>query len=263
MKRSLIVILFLAVAGLLAFTAQLPLPDRIEDTAFKSGERLNYKMKYGFFTAAEAHLRVEESDVKFDGKPAYHIIADGATAGTFDVFYKVRNRYESYIDKNTLLPYLYTENRHEGSWHHVDKVSFDRQDNKVTSNAGTFPLKGKVFDFPSAYYFARNLDVSKLRIGDTFDMNYFLDDGTQTLSVTFVGREKVKTSLGTFNCLKFNPSIVPGKIFKKNSKLYLWVTDDNNRIPVKAHVEVIVGSLTMELTDASGLKFPLNGTTNK
>lgn len=256
--------MLLAVVALVAFTAaQVSLPDRIDDTAFKPGERLNYRLKYGLFTAAEAHLRIEDSDVKFEGRPAYHIIADGATAGTFDVFYKVRNRYESYIDKNTLLPYLYTENRHEGSWHHTDKVSFDRQDSKITSNNGTFPLKGKVFDFPSAYYFARNLDVSKLHIGDTFDMQYFLDDGTQTLSITFVGREKVKTSLGTFNCLKFNPSIIPGRIFRKNSKLYLWVTDDNNRIPVKAHVEVVVGSLTMELTDASGLKFPLNGNTKK
>ncbi|MCJ8210741.1 DUF3108 domain-containing protein [Mucilaginibacter sp. RS28] len=260
-KRAFIILFsIVTAAALFAFRQFLPMPDRIDDTAFKAGERLNYRLKYGIFTAAEAHLKIEDSDVKFDGRPAYHIIADGNTAGTFDVFYKVRNRYESYIDKSTLLPYLYTENRHEGSWHHTDKVSFDRQDNKVTAGQGVFPLKGgKVFDFPSAYYFARNLDVSKLKVGDTFDMQYFLDDGVQTLSITFAGREKVKTALGTFNCLKFNPSIIPGRIFRKNSKLYLWVTDDNNRIPVKAHVEVVVGSLTMELTNATGLKFPLNG----
>jgi Protein of unknown function (DUF3108) len=118
-----------------------------------------------------------------------------------------------------------------------------------------------VFDFPSAYYFARNLDVSKLKIGETFDMHYFLDNGIQTLSITFIGHEKIKCALGTFNCLKFNPTIIPGHIFRKNSKLYLWITDDNNRIPVKAHVEVVIGSITMELTDAKGLKFPLNAVT--
>jgi hypothetical protein len=64
--------------------------------------------------------------------------------------------------------------------------------------------------------------------------------------------------MGTFNCLKFNPTIIPGNIFKKDSKLYLWITDDRNRIPVKAKVEVIVGSLTMDLAGASGLKYPLN-----
>ncbi len=234
------------------------MPDRIAEVAFKTGEVLDYRMKYGFFTAAEAHLKIEDSEVNFDGKPAYHIIADGATAGSFDVFYKVRNRYESYIDKVTLLPYLYTENRHEGSWHHADKIKFNRESEKITATNGIYPLAGKVFDFPSAYYFARNIDVSKLHEGQSFDMKYFLDDATQTLSITFIGREKVNTVLGTFNCLKFNPTIIPGRIFKKNSKLYLWITDDENRIPVKAHVEVLVGSLTMELTGAKNLKFPLH-----
>lgn len=262
MRKAVIAIAILSAGVLFAFrTPQVPMPDKIADIAFKPGELLDYKMKYGFFTAAEAHLKIEDSEVKFNGKPAYHIIADGATAGSFDVFYKVRNRYESYIDKTTLLPYLYTENRHEGSWHHTEKVNFDHEKDKATSTNGTYPLTGNVFDFPSAYYFARNVDVTKLREGDTFDMKYFLDDATQTLSITFIGREKLKTAIGTINCLKFNPTIIPGRIFKKNSKLYLWITDDENRIPVKAHVEVIVGSLTMELTGAKNLKFPLNTVT--
>lgn len=228
------------------------------DVAFKVGEQLDYKLKYGFFTGAEAHLKVEESEIKFNGKPAYHIIAEGKTAGTFDVFYKVRNRYETFIDKTTLLPYLYTENRHEGSWSHTDKVSFDHSAGKITANKGAYSFRGQVFDFPSAYYFARCLDVSKMQVGEKFNLRYFLEDSIQTLGITYVGKEKVKCALGTFNCLKFNPTIIPGRIFRKNSKLYLWITDDNNRIPVKAHVEVVLGSITMELTSAKNLKYPLN-----
>lgn len=228
------------------------------EPAFQAGEQLSYKLKYGVFTAAEAHLRVEESATKFDGRPAYHIIADGQTAGTFDVFYKVRNRYETWIDKSTLLPYEYTENRKEGNYRHTDKVIFDRKDEKITAKKGTFPLTGKVFDFPSAYYFARTLDVSKMRIGEKFELQYFLDDGIHSLGITYMGNEKVSCPLGTFNCLKFNPTIIPGHIFKKDSKLYLWITDDENRIPIKAHVEVILGSITMELTAARNLEYPLN-----
>lgn len=248
-------------ALLLLFTFNYTIAQELvkeQEAAFKVGEQLNYKLTYGFFTAAEAHLKVEESDSKFNGAPAYHIIADGNTAGTFDVFYTVRNRYETFIDKNTLLPYLYTENRHEGKWAHTDKVSFDRIDNKIVANKGTYPAKGQVFDFPSAYYFARCLDVTKMKINEKFDMRYFLEDSIQTLTITYVGKEKVKTAIGTFNCLKFNPTIIPGRIFRKNSKLYLWITDDKNRIPVKAHVEVVVGSLTMEITEAKNLKYPLN-----
>ncbi|MES2274383.1 MAG: DUF3108 domain-containing protein [Bacteroidota bacterium] len=247
-------VFFLAVFNY-AFAQQLP---KNAEEAFKVGEQLNYKLKYGFFTAAEAHLKVEESDIKFDGRPAYHIIADGNTAGTFDVFYKVRNRYESFIDKATLLPFLYIENRHEGSWNHTDKVTFDHKEGKIVANKGTYPFKGQVFDFPAAYYFARCLDVTKMKVGDKLELRYFLEDSIQTLGITYVGKEKVKCDLGTFNCLKFNPTIIPGRIFRKNSKLYLWITDDNNRIPIKAHVEVVVGSLSMELTDAKNLKYPLN-----
>jgi len=228
------------------------------ESAFKIGEKLNYRMKYGFFTAAEAEIRVEDSPTKFAGQPVYHIIAEGKTAGAFDVFYKVRNRYETFVDRTTLEPYFYAENRRESSYKHTDKVTFDHEKNTVTAAKGTFPSKGKVFDFVSAYYFARCIDVSKIKIGEKFDLQYFLEDGIHTLSITYVGKEKAECSMGTFNCLKFNPTIIPGRIFRKDSKLYLWITDDNNRIPVRAKVELVVGSLTMDLNGAAGLKYPLN-----
>lgn len=255
--RKYLVLFLLACCCLNTVLAQELL--KTSEPAFKAGEKLSYKMKYGFFTAAEANIRVEESPTKFNDQPAFHIIAEGKTAGTFDVFYKVRNRYESFIDKNTLLPYFYAENRRESSYKHTDKVTFDHEKKTITAAKGTFPYKGdQVFDFVSAYYFARCLDVSKLHIGQKLDLEYFLEDGIHTMNITYAGKEKIKCSLGTFNCLKFNPTIIPGRIFRKDSKLYLWVTDDNNRIPVKAHVEVVVGSLSMELTSASGLKYPLN-----
>lgn len=254
MKKYFFAIILFTLCFSTVFSQQIK---EINEPVFKSGEELSYKFKYTWFTGAEGHLRVEDGD-KIDGHPTYHIIADGKTAGTFDFFYKVRNRYETYIDRTTLLPYLYTENRREGSWKHTDKVSFDHETNKITANKGVFPYKGKVFDFVSAYYFARCIDISKLKIGDKFDLPYFLDDGLYSLNITYMGKETVTTGIGTFNCLKFNPTIIPGRIFKKNSKLYLWITDDGNRIPVKANVELVVGSVTMELTGTKGLKYPLN-----
>jgi hypothetical protein len=231
---------------------------KVPENVFKPGEELSYRLKYGFFTAATADIKVENSDIKFEGNPAYHIVALGQTAGTFDFLYKVRNRYETYVDEKTLLPYYYAENRHESSYKHTDKVTFNHETDKITADKGTFAFKGQVFDFLSAYYFARNLDVTRMKIGEKFDLQYFLEDGIHTLTITYVGKEKTDCSLGTFNCYKFNPTIIPGRIFRKDSKLYLWITADGNRIPIKAHVEVVVGSLTMDLQDAKNLKYPLN-----
>lgn len=250
------------IAFLLAVTSlnktQAQQLNKIDEPAFKPGEKLNYKMKYGIFTAAEANIRVEETPLKFEDKPSYHIIAEGKTAGTFDVFYKVRNRYETYVDEQTIEPYFYAENRHESNYKHTDIVVFNHRNHTIKAKKGIFPLEGKVFDFLSSYYYARCIDVSKLQIGEKMDIQYFLEDGVHTLTITYMGKEKVTCSMGTFNCLKFNPTIIPGRIFRKDSKLYLWITDDGNRIPVKAHVELIVGSLNMDLTAASGLKYPLN-----
>jgi hypothetical protein len=229
----------------------------VKEPVFQTGEQLAYKLRYGFITAAEANIRVESTDVRFDNKPVYHLVAEGRTAGSFNVFYKVRNRYDSYIDQKDLTPYLYTESIREANYRRSDKARFYQDQKKIVSNKGTFKGDGQTFDVLSAYYFARSLDISRLSIGSKFSMDYFLDDGVTKLQVQYVGKEKVKTSLGTFNCLKFSPSIQPGRIFRKDSKLYLWITDDGNRIPVKAQVEILVGSVTLELVSVKGLRYPL------
>lgn len=247
---------FLLLAGFA--TARAQEAKKTDEVAFQAGEQITYKLKYGIFSAAEAVIKVENSTQKFDGKPALRIFSTANTAGTFNLLFKVRNQYQTFIDPHTLLPYYYSEDRKEGGYKHSDKVIFDHEKGEITANSGKYPYSGNVFDFLSAYYFARNVDVSGLKINDKLDMRYFLEDGIHTLTITYLGKEQVKCGLGTFNCLKFNPTIIPGRIFRKNSKLYLWITDDKNRIPVKAHVELIVGSLVMDLTQASGLKYALN-----
>jgi hypothetical protein len=225
------------------------------EPVFKVGERLDYRLRYGFITAAEASIRVEETTAQFDNNPVFHLIAEGRTAGSFNIFYKVRNRYDSYVDKKTMTPYLYTENIREANYRRNDKARFYQEEKKVVSNTGTFKAKGQIFDVVSAYYFARNLNINALKEGDTFSLDYFLHDGISKMDIQYVGKEVVKTSLGYVRCIKFSPSIQPGRIFRKNSKLYLWITDDANRIPVKAHVEILVGSVTLELINAEGLKY--------
>ena len=252
--KKLIVLLILALTAP-ALHSQI-LTNR-KEPVFKAGEELKYRFRYGFITAAEATLKVKNTDVKFDNNPVYQLTAEGRTAGTFNVFYKVRNRYDSYIHKNELVPYLYTENIREANYRRNDKARFYQQQKKIVTNKGNFKGDGQTFDIVSAYYFARSLDLSNIRPGHVFTMDYFLDDTVANLSVRYVGKERIKTPMGTFNCLKFNPSIMPGRIFRKDSKLYLWITDDNNRIPVRAQVEILVGSVTMELTDATGLRYPL------
>ncbi|RZK43783.1 MAG: DUF3108 domain-containing protein [Pedobacter sp.] len=250
-----IIALLLSLVGLMGYAQELPLK---KDPIFKEGEVLKYKLKYGFITAAEATIKVQSSDMKFENKPVYNLVVDAQTSGTFDIFYKIRDHYDSYIDKTTLLPYFYQENIREASYRRQDKARFYQDGKKVVANRGTFATPtNQTFDLVSAYYFARSLDISKLKAGNSFKLNYFLGDEISALEIEYVGKEKIKTKLGEINCLKFSPSIKPGRIFKKDSRLYLWITDDGNRVPVKAQVEILVGSVTMEIQSAAGLRYPI------
>lgn len=253
--KLLLILLACIPLGLNSFGQQLPLKS---EPIFKVGEVLQYRLKYGFITAAEATIKVQESELMFDAKPTFKLVVDAQTSGSFDIFYKIRDHYDSYIDKKTLLPYFYQENIREGGYRRTDKARFSQAQKKVVSNRGTFSTPTtQTFDLVSAYYFARSLDISKLKVGESFKLNYFLGDEISQLEIQYVGKEVVKSKLGNIRCLKFSPSIQPGRIFRKDSRLYLWITDDGNRVPVKAEVEILVGSVTMELKSAAGLMFPM------
>lgn len=252
---TLLLTLFLAVPTLTVSAQSLPF---LKEPSFKAGERLEYKLKYGVISAAEGILTVKDSELRFSNPHAFHLSAQGKTSNAFSLLFPVDNRYNSYIDPQTMLPYFYTENIREGKYRRTDVVRFDHKKQLVSGNKGEFKTGSpQTFDLLSAYYFARNLDMSNVRPGQSFHLTYFLNDEVAKLGIEYIGIETINTSLGPLECLKFSPEIKPGRIFRKDSRLYLWVTNDGNRIPVRAQVEILVGSVTLELTNASGLKYPL------
>lgn len=251
-------LLMLAVAP--SYAQQLPY---LKEPSFQAGEELTYRLRYGFISAATGTLKVEDSRIKFSSPHSFHLSARGQTSSAFSVFYTVDNQYNSYIDSQTFLPHYYTEQIREGSYRREDIVRFDHRNKKVEGKKGTFQSpSAQTFDLLSAYYFARNLDLSGVKEGQSFKLTYFLNDEIATLGIKYIGIETIQTSLGKLECLKFSPEIKPGRIFRKDSALYLWVTNDGNRIPVKAQVEILVGSVTLELADAKGLKYPLGQKAN-
>ena len=255
MKKIYVALLLILCSISTSFGQALPY---LKEPTFKEGEKLSYKLKYGFISAANGVLSVNKSKLQFSNKNVYHLNAYGQTSAGFSLLYTVKNKYDSYIDGSTYQPYLYTEDIHENSYTRKEYATFDHKNNTVKGAKGTFKSPtSQLFDLVSAYYFARNLDLSSLKVGEAFKIPYFLNDEVAELKVRYAGTEKIKTSLGVMDCIKLNPEIKPGRVFKENSKLYLWVTNDGNRIPVKAQVEIILGSVTMELTKAEGLKYEL------
>lgn len=257
-KKLIIILITFSFTGVSFSQTLLP---SLKKDVFVPGEELTYKLKYGFISAAEGVLKVLPSDLTFDGKPTYHLNAVGTTSKAFSIFYNIRDQYDSYIDQETYLPYFFSENIKEGKYRRNDKIRFYQQRKKIEATRGNFDAKEfQTFDLLSAYYFSRTLDLSHVSVGESFKLSYFLKDTLAYLYITYLGKENIKTALGTLRCLKFSPSLEPGRVFKKDSKLHLWVTDDDNRIPVKAQVEILIGAVTLELTGVKGLKYPLKKT---
>lgn len=252
------IVYFIFLFNIIVIAAKSQSLGYLSNPTFKEGEELTYKLKYGIISAATGTLKVEKSNLRFSNPNTYLLRAYGKTSGAFSVFYTVENYYKSYIDGDNYMPYLYTENIREGRYRRTEHASFDHKSRKVKGKKGTFTSPTEqFFDLVSAYYFSRNLDLSKLKKGDRFEITYFLNDEIETLGVEYIGIEAINTSLGKIECIKLSPEIKPGRIFKKDSRLYLWVTNDGNRIPVKANVEILIGSVTMELVKAKGLKYAL------
>jgi hypothetical protein len=235
--------------------------------AFKRGEVLKYRVHYGMIDAGEAIIEVNEKKQTFNNRSVFHVIGHGRSLGAFNLFFKVRDRYDSYIDEETLLPQLFIRNVDEGGFIINQNYVFNHQKNSVKAKrTGTAQDKNvdKHYDIPdqtqdilSAFYYARNLDLSQYKMGEIITLNTFFDEETFPLQMKMIGRETIKTRAGKIKCIKVRPIIQKGRVFKSEEDLTLWVSDDKNRIPVMLEAKVLVGSIKMTLKEYSGLAHQL------
>ncbi|HEX8515361.1 MAG TPA: DUF3108 domain-containing protein [Bacteroidia bacterium] len=272
MKKLFISATVLAAAGLacLSFQTQKDLPvitaggpvkelPMMNHNAFKRGEALSFRVHYGIIDAGIATLKVTDEAKELGGRKTFHVVGIGASKGTFDWFFKVRDRYETYIDEQALVPWLFVRRISEGGYQCSQDYIFNHFSQKVNVGEGkVYNIEPNMQDMLSAFYQARNMDLSNAKPGDLFSLKCFVDNEIWPLQIKFIGREEVETDAGTFRCLKFRPIVQKGRVFKKEEDLNIWISDDKNHIPVKGQADVLVGSIKMELTDFSGLANPVS-----
>jgi hypothetical protein len=230
---------------------QLPIK---KNTAFKEGEILTYRLHYGPINAGVAILEVKPNILEVNGRKVYHIVGSGFTKGSTDVFFKVRDRYETYMDKDALLPWLFVRRVNEGGYKFSQDYIFNHYTKKVDiGNNQNFDVPTGIQDMVSAFYSARNLDLSNAKEGDIFSLNCFLDKEIWPLRIKFMGREIVETDIGKVHALKFRPIVQKGRVFKHDEDLNVWISDDNNHIPLRAQADILIGSIKMDITSVKNL----------
>jgi hypothetical protein len=230
------------------------------ESAFEKGEWFKFKMSYsGWMKAGEATLKVNEDVI--DGKPVYHIVGKGKTTGAISWFFKVKDRYESFIDKEKLIPYRFIRDIDEGGHTKNIEINFDQKNHKAHvynikhDKREIIDTRPNVQDMVSTFYYLRdNLHVDKLKIDDEIRTDMFFDGENYGFKVKYLGRETIKTAFGKVDCLVFRPYVMAGRVFKEEESLTLWVSADKNRIPLRIKADLAIGSLRADLEAFRGLK---------
>ena len=236
----------------------------IRNTAFKAGETVTMKV---FYSTLGAYIGAGEATFttrleRYNGKPVYHFVGEGKSYSFFDNFFKVCDRYESFVDTATLLPYKFIRNVDEGGHKIYNNVSFNQTTNTATSTQGVFKITNCIQDVVSSMYYARNINFDKYKPGDKIPFDMYLDDEVYHLYIRYLGKEKIKTRYGKFRAIKFKPLLVKGTMFEGGEKMTAWVSDDPNRLLLRVESPISVGSVKVDMMGYKGLRYPLTSLMN-
>jgi hypothetical protein len=232
----------------------------VSNTAFHAGEVISYKV---YYTVANVYLAGGDAVFnttleRLNGKDVYHVVGTGKTNNFYDGLFRVRDRYESYIDTTTLQPYKFVRNVSEGGYKTYENVSFLKATNTAITDQGVFKVPGCVQDVLSAISFARNIDYSHLKPDDRIPFDMFLDRKVYPLYIRYLGKEIIHTRYGRFHTIKFSPLLIKGTMFEGGEKMKVWVSDDPNHIALRIESPITIGAVSVDMMDFKNLRYPLS-----
>lgn len=249
MKKTIIFLFFLSLLGF----------DTQSEPAYDAGEWFKFRVHYGIINAGYATLEVKEAIIK--NKKVFHVIGKGHTTGMSRFFFRVEDLYESYIDKVTGNPYQFVRKIDEGGYIKNQEGFFNHISDQVLvkdykkNSEKNFSIPNNTQDIMSAFYYLRNHpNVNKLKIGEAIAIDMFFDDETTKFRLKLIGREDINTKFGIVSTMVFRPLVQSGRIFKEEESLTVWISDDNNKIPMRIKASLVVGSIKADLDGFKGLK---------
>lgn len=257
MKKFLLIILSISISARLSADNDFC---NITNRTFNGGENITMVVFYNalgiYVNAGTANFAVSEE--KYLNKPVYHVIGTGTTNSKYDWIFKVRDRYETYIDKETLQPYKFIRNVNEGGYKKYENISFNHQSNTAITTEGVYKVPPCIQDVISSVFYARNIDFNKYTVGDKIPFSMFLDNEVHNMYLRYMGKETIKTRYGKFKTIKFKPLLVKGTLFEGGEKMTVYVSDDDNKIPLRIESALLVGSVKVDMMAYKNLRHPLS-----
>lgn len=237
---------------------------------FKNGENLEYvfHFQWGAVNSDVGRASITVDTLTYNGVPAFHSRIFGKTAKLYDMFFKVREDFQSWFTRDGLNSLKFTRQTNEGSYENRNTYNFVRKPNNnhidadlYSSRRGyskkTLPLTSCTYDIIALFFNIRNIDLTKARAGASYPITFAIDDDVYNVFFTYHGKEAKKIKgLGKVNCLKFSFNLIEGETFDAGQDMFVWVSDDDNRIPIGFECSIKLGKVTGRLETYSGLKYP-------
>ncbi|RPH34049.1 MAG: DUF3108 domain-containing protein [Bacteroidales bacterium] len=263
------------IAGIVSFaiflipnlsTAQNSSDCHITNSAFQVGEQITYQVSYTWF-----FLWTDVGEVNFSvlsdrksNKDLLHLKSTGYTYPFYDSFFKVRDLYESWVDPKTIQPIYFNRDIYEGGYTKENEYKFDWLKNQVSTRVrrkkgdnlyDTLNIESCTFDVISAIYAARSYNYSNIEAKKIFPITVLFDKEIYNIGFKFIAKEQKNIKgFGKVTCLKFMVDVVVGDIFSGNQKIFVWVTDDPNHLPVYIESPIKVGTIKAKIIRWKGLR---------
>ncbi len=243
---------------------------KTSNTSFKNNEELYYEVYYhlGPIWVAAGDVTFKTEVTKFQNQDCYKFTGNGQSFKSYDWIFKVRDKFESLVDTISFKPLKYLRDTREGGnttynlnyFNHNKNLAYTFFKNSKTSLVkDTVHINDCTYDVMSMIYYARTIDYNNCKPNELIPISIFLDAKTYNKQyIRYLGKATLKTSLGTFNCIKFSPKLIAGTIFKEGDEMIVWVTDDKNKIPLLVETPIIVGSIQTKIKSIKGERSKLN-----
>ena len=259
--RFLIRFLCVYVFVILANTSYSQCVEKVN--SFKPGEKIYYEAYYnwGFIWIHAGDVLFTVNQKVYNNRNVYYFDATGNSVKKYDWLYKVRDRFQSMVDMQTFNPVWAERNTQEGSYKAYEKYEFNPNGkiNTIVENS-TKPYKRDslkasscTFDVLSLIYNFRAINFEKFKPNEKIPIKIILDNQLYSLYVRYLGKEVIKNRDGKkYRCIKVSALLVEGTIFKGGEDMLIWITDDDNRIPVLVQAKILIGSVKACLSKVEG-----------
>ena len=223
---------------------------------YKVGEFAKYTISFGPLAVGYAELTI--SKLVITRKiPTYYITGIGKTSKFFDVFFKVRDVYETYIDTSTILPVKFLRDVYEGGHIIKQKYEFNHENNVVQTQKKQFEIPNDSQDMLSAFFYARTFNKESVLSDSVFTIPIFMDDENYFLEVKYLYDEVLETNLGDVKCMVFQPKMQEGRVFEDGEDMKIWISDDENKMLYKVETKIWAGKIKAELDEYKNNSYPI------